>query len=63
MVCGSWVCLLAPLAGFVVILLAGTRITRAPGGHHLDALGVRRLRGRRRRLRRTRWAATPTSGR
>ena len=52
MVWGSWVCLLAPLVGFGAILLAGTRITRAPGGRALDAVGLRRLRGRRRRLRR-----------
>ena len=32
MVWGSWVCLLAPLVGFGVILLAGTRITRAQAG-------------------------------
>ncbi len=32
MVNGAWVCLLAPLVGFGVILLAGTRITRAQAG-------------------------------
>jgi len=32
MVFGSWVCLLAPLAGFLAITLAGTRITRAQAG-------------------------------
>ncbi|MFN0153810.1 MAG: NADH-quinone oxidoreductase subunit L [Gaiella sp.] len=29
---GAWVCLLAPLAGFLAILLAGTRITRRAAG-------------------------------
>src|SRR4029079_2732694 len=29
---GAWVCLLAPLAGFVAIMLAGTRITRRQAG-------------------------------
>jgi len=29
---GAWVCLLAPLAGFLVITLAGTRITRRQAG-------------------------------
>ena len=32
MVYGAWVCLLAPLAGFVAILVAGTRITRRQAG-------------------------------
>ena len=32
MIFGSWVCLLAPLAGFLAILLAGTRITRRQAG-------------------------------
>ena len=32
MIYGSWVCLLAPLAGFLAILLAGTRITRRQAG-------------------------------
>ncbi len=32
MVNGGWVCLLAPLAGFLVILLAGPRITRRQAG-------------------------------
>jgi NADH-quinone oxidoreductase subunit L len=32
MVAGSWVCLVAPLAGFLAILLAGTRITRRQAG-------------------------------
>ena len=32
MVNGGWVCLLAPLAGFLVILLAGPRITRRRAG-------------------------------
>ena len=32
MVAGSWVCLLAPLAGFLAITLAGTRITRRQAG-------------------------------
>ena len=32
MVNGGWVCLLAPLAGFLGILLAGTRITRRQAG-------------------------------
>jgi NADH-quinone oxidoreductase subunit L len=32
MVNGGWVCLLAPLAGFLLILLAGTRITRRQAG-------------------------------
>ncbi len=32
MIYGSWVCLLAPLAGFLAILLAGTRITRRHAG-------------------------------
>jgi NADH-quinone oxidoreductase subunit L len=32
MVAGSWVCLAAPLAGFLAILLAGTRITRRQAG-------------------------------
>jgi NADH-quinone oxidoreductase subunit L len=31
-VTGAWVCLLAPLAGFLAILLAGTRITRKQAG-------------------------------
>ncbi len=29
---GAWVCLLAPLAGFLAILLAGDRITRRQAG-------------------------------
>ena len=29
---GGWLCLLAPLAGFLAILLAGTRITRRQAG-------------------------------
>ena len=29
---GGWLCLLAPLAGFLAILLAGTRITRSQAG-------------------------------
>src|SRR5919108_5844323 len=32
MVLGSWVCLVAPLAGFLAITLAGTRITRGQAG-------------------------------
>ena len=32
MVVGGWVCLLAPLAGFLAILLLGTRITRRQAG-------------------------------
>ena len=32
MVNGAWVCLLAPLAGFLAILLAGTRINRRQAG-------------------------------
>ena len=32
MIVGGWVCLLAPLAGFLVVLLAGTRITRRQAG-------------------------------
>jgi len=32
MVFGSWVCLLAPLAGFLAILAAGNRITRVQAG-------------------------------
>jgi NADH-quinone oxidoreductase subunit L len=32
MVIGGWLCLLAPLAGFLAILLAGTRITRRQAG-------------------------------
>jgi NADH-quinone oxidoreductase subunit L len=32
MVTGSWVCLVAPLLGFLAILLAGTRITRRQAG-------------------------------
>ena len=32
MVFGGWLCLLAPLAGFFAILLAGTRITRSQAG-------------------------------
>ena len=32
MVVGGWLCLLAPLAGFLAILLAGTRITRRQAG-------------------------------
>ena len=32
MVVGGWVCLLAPLAGFLAITLAGTRITRSQAG-------------------------------
>ena len=32
MVNGAWVCLLAPLAGFLAIMLAGTRITRRQAG-------------------------------
>ena len=31
-VTGAWVCLLAPLAGFLAIVLAGTRITRRQSG-------------------------------
>jgi NADH-quinone oxidoreductase subunit L len=31
-VAGSWVCLLAPLVGFLAILLAGDRVTRAQAG-------------------------------
>ncbi len=33
MVNGAWVCLLAPLAGFLAIMLAGNRITRRQAGH------------------------------
>src|SRR5215510_8074102 len=29
---GGWLCLIAPLAGFLAILLAGTRITRNQAG-------------------------------
>ena len=32
MVTGAWVCLLAPLAGFLAILLGGMRITRRQAG-------------------------------
>jgi len=32
MVFGSWVCLLAPLAGFLAILAAGSRLTRSQAG-------------------------------
>ena len=32
MIFGAWLCLLAPLAGFLAILLAGTRITRGQAG-------------------------------
>ncbi len=32
MIFGGWLCLLAPLAGFLTILLAGTRITRRQAG-------------------------------
>jgi NADH-quinone oxidoreductase subunit L len=32
MVNGAWVCLLAPLAGFLAIMLAGTRVTRRQAG-------------------------------
>ena len=32
MVFGGWLCLLAPFAGFLAILLAGTRITRGQAG-------------------------------
>jgi NADH-quinone oxidoreductase subunit L len=32
MAVGGWICLLAPLAGFLAILLAGTRITRRQAG-------------------------------
>ena len=32
MITGAWVCLLTPLAGFLAILLAGTRITRRQAG-------------------------------
>ena len=32
MVWGAWVCLLAPLAGFLAITLVGTRITRGQAG-------------------------------
>jgi NADH-quinone oxidoreductase subunit L len=32
MIYGSWVCLLAPLVGFLAILLAGTRISRRDAG-------------------------------
>ncbi len=32
MVVGGWLCLLAPLAGFLAIVLAGTRITRRQAG-------------------------------
>ena len=32
MAVGGWVCLLAPLVGFLAILLAGTRITRRQAG-------------------------------
>ena len=32
MVFGSWLCLVAPLAGFLAITLAGTRITRSQAG-------------------------------
>ena len=32
MVNGGWVCLLAPLVGFLVIMLAGPRITRRRAG-------------------------------
>ena len=30
---GAWVCLLAPLAGFLAITLAGNRITRRQAGN------------------------------
>ena len=39
MVWGSWVCLLAPLAGFLAITLVGTRITRGQAGE-LSTLSV-----------------------
>ena len=32
MAVGGWICLLAPLVGFLAILLAGTRITRRQAG-------------------------------
>ena len=32
MIFGGWLCLLAPLAGFLAVLLAGTRITRRQAG-------------------------------
>jgi len=32
MVVGSWICLVAPLAGFLAITLAGTRVTRSQAG-------------------------------
>ena len=39
MVVGGWVCLLAPLAGFLAILLLGTRITRRQAGFLSTAHG------------------------
>ena len=57
----SWLCLLAPLAGALLITLAGTHISRTAGGLDLDRLGVRRLRGRRRRVRQGARARAPTS--
>ncbi len=46
---GAWLCLLAPLAGFLAILLAGNRIGRTAAGWVEHRVGVRRLRGRCRR--------------
>ena len=59
MAVGGWVCLLAPLVGFLAILLAGTRITRRQAGLISTRLGLRRLRGRGLCVRRRRSAASP----
>ena len=62
MVVGGWVCLLAPLAGFLAILLAGTRITRRQAGLVSTASVFVGFAGARRSRSSTRSAATPTTG-
>ena len=44
---GGWLCLLAPLAGTILILLGGTRISRPDGRLDLDRERLRRVRRRR----------------
>ena len=60
MAVGAWVCLLAPLAGFLAILLAGTRITRRQAGSSRPRRSSSASPARSSRSS-TRWAATPTT--
>ena len=63
MIAGAWLCLLAPLAGALVITLAGTHISRSAAALDLDRLGVRRLRRRPRRVHPGASARAPTTAR